>query len=237
MIRAGLFDFGGTLFSYETLMASEAVNMLKLTRQAGVDADPGAILRAQRESGRRVMREYLVRPFYLHRDMFADTFRATLEALGGRVDDEMIARYRERQQKDHERDFALRPGVVETLDALRERGVHVGLVSNIDDDQLKHLLEISKLEPHFDSILSSESARSCKPDGAIFRQALERAGCDASDALFIGDSRSADVAGANAAGLQSVLLWQRDDRPPPDEEPRARHTIRQIPQVLELLGE
>ncbi len=75
-----------------------------------------------------------------------------------------------------------------------------------------------------------------KPHAEIFRQALESAGCRAEEALFVGDSRSADVAGANAAGLHSVLLWQRTDRSPPDEDPRPRHVISEIPEVLGLLG-
>lgn len=236
MIRAVLFDFGGTLFSYESLLAGEMQNMLRLVRQAGIEAEPDEILRAQRENGRRVLQEYMKRPFYLHHDMFADSLRATLEALGGRLDDEMLAQHRERQWDSHRGDFELRPGVVDTLRALRARGVHTGMVSNIDDDQLAHLLEISDLEPHFDAILSSEKARSCKPHASIFRQAIELASCRPDEALFVGDSRAADIAGANAAGLRSVLLWQRDDRPPPEDEPRPHHAIRRIPEVLELLG-
>ncbi len=235
MIRAVLFDFGGTLFSYESLIAREGANVLELARRAGIEAGLDEIVRVQRENGRRVMTQYMARPFYLHRDMFNDMLRATLEALGGSHDDEMLDDYRQRQRDAHRSDFELRPGVLETLAALRDQPVHVGMVSNIDDDQLSELLEVSELRPHLDSVLSSESARSCKPDASIFRQALDNAGCDAEEALFVGDSRAADVAGANAAGLQSVLLWPRDDRPPPDEEPRARHVIRQIPDVLELV--
>lgn len=236
MIRAVLFDFGGTLFSYESLMPAESSSMLELLRQAGVEAGLDEIFRAQRETGRRVMQAYMQRPFYLHRDMFLDSLRATLEALGASHDDALLERHRERQWEAHREHFALRPGVVETLRALRERSVHVGMVSNIDDDQLAHLLELSGIEPHFDAILSSESARSCKPDAGIFRQAVERAKCRPEEALFVGDSRSADVAGANAAGLRSVLLWQRDDRPPPEDDPVPHHVIRQIPDVLDLLA-
>jgi len=40
------------------------------------------------------------------------------------------------------RDFALRPGVRETLAELRARGLHLGMVSNIDDDQLSVLKDL-----------------------------------------------------------------------------------------------
>ena len=236
MIRAVLFDFGGTLFSYETMMNGEGHNLLELARGAGVEADLEQILRAQREHSRRVFKDYSSRPYYRHRDMFNESLRATLEALGGSPDGELLEGYRDRQWERHRHDFELRRGVTETLGKLRERDIHVGMVSNIDDDQLEHLLGVSGIGPYFDAILSSESARSCKPHGEIFRQALESAGCRADEALFVGDSRTTDVAGANAAGLHSVLLWQRTDRSPPDGDPRPRHVISEIPQVLGLLN-
>ena len=95
------------------------------------------------------------------------------------------------------------------------RGLHLGIVSNIDEDDLHHLIDRGELRALFDSLLSSEAAGSCKPDARIFALALERAGCAPEEALFVGDSLPADVAGANRAGMRSVLLWHRDDKPPP----------------------
>jgi putative hydrolase of the HAD superfamily len=129
----------------------------------------------------------------------------------------------------------LRDGVIDTLHALRGRGLHIGMVSNIDEDQLAHLLAVAQVEPYFDAILSSERAQSCKPDPAIFKEALRCAGCEPEEALFVGDTMLQDVAGANRAGLRSVLLWHRDDRPPPDDGPRPCHVIRRIPELLEVL--
>jgi len=53
--------------------------------------------------------------------------------------------------------------------------------------------------------------------------------------LFIGDTLAQDIAGANRMGLRSVLIWHRDDKPPPDGEVAPSHVIRRIPEVLELL--
>jgi HAD superfamily hydrolase (TIGR01509 family) len=158
-----------------------------------------------------------------------------LEELGVPARAEDLERYRALQWERHRRDFVLREGVLDTLSALRERGLRVGLVSNIDDDQLAHLLEIAGIEDALDFHISSERARSCKPDEAIFRQALRLAGCDAAEALFVGDTARQDVDGANRAGLVSVLLWHRADREPPRDGPRPRHVIATIPQVLELV--
>jgi len=233
--RAVLFDFGGTLYDYRCLAPGEAESRRALASLAGLDAAPERLAEAQAEAMREVFTSYHGRDFYLHRDLFRDSLRGMLGILGADADDAHLDHYRELQWQGHERDFVLREGVADTLETLRERGLHVGMVSNIDDDQLTHLLRVAGVAPHFDSILSSESARSCKPHGAIFEQALERAGCRPEQALFVGDSRVADVAGANRAGLVSVLLWHRGDRPPPEDEPRAGHVISRIPELLELL--
>jgi 2-haloalkanoic acid dehalogenase type II len=234
--RAVLFDFGGTLYDYRCLAPGEAESRQALAELAGLDDSAERMAAAQVEAMRQVFAAYAERHFYLHRDLFRDSLRGMLRILGAESAESHLDHYRELQWRGHERDFVLREGVTETLEVLRERGLHVGMVSNIDEDQLTHLLRVAGVAPHFDSILSSESAGSCKPHGAIFEQALERAGCRPEEAMFVGDSRVADVAGANRAGLVSVLLWHRGDRPPPDDEPRARHVISRIPELLELIS-
>jgi 2-haloalkanoic acid dehalogenase type II len=232
--RAVLFDFGGTLYDYATLAAGDLECLLSLVRWAGIEAEPDALRRAQRDAMRQVFQAYLPRRFYLHRDMFRDAAAAFVTSFGLEPTPDLLERYRQMQWELHRRDFALREGVIDTLRELRRRGLHIGMVSNIDDDQLEHLIEVAELREHFDSLLSSETAGSCKPDPGIFEEALRRAGCAPAEALFVGDTLAADVAGANRAGLRSVLLWHRDSSPPPGGE-TAQHVIRRIPDLLQLI--
>jgi HAD superfamily hydrolase (TIGR01509 family) len=234
-IRAVLFDFGGTLFDYEILAPGERESLVELARWLGVSAEPREISRAYRTALKQVFYAYLPRSYYLHRDFFRDVLLLMAEQFGARLDEETLGRYRARQRERRERDFVLREGVRETLQALRARGVYVGMVSNVDDDQLAHMLELGGVAQYFDSVLSSEQARSCKPDVVIFHEALRRAGCAAQEALFVGDSLQQDIAGANRVGLRSVLIWSRSDRDPPDVEPRPQYIIRRIPELLQLV--
>ena len=234
-IRAVLFDFGGTLYDYATLEPAERESLVELARTAGIDAEPRDIQRAHRDAMRQVFRQYVPRRFYLHYDLFRDAIVGMLRSFGAEPDPTHLERYRAAQWERHARDFALREGVLDTLAALRQRGLHLGIVSNIDDDQLSHLLAIAGIASYFDSILSSEQVQSCKPDQRIFEEALQRAGCAADEALFVGDTLMQDIAGANQAGLQSVLLWHREDRDPPADEPRPRYVIRRIPDLLGLV--
>lgn len=234
-VRAVLFDFGGTLYDYMTLASAEGESLVELARAAGVEADPSVILHCHRQALRRVFHTYLAQRFYLHRDLFRDAVLGMLEDLGASAAVPQLERYRAVQWQRHARDFVLREGVLDTLQALRARGVHLGLVSNIDEDQLQHLLDVARIGPYFDSALSSERAGSCKPDPGIFAAALQRAHCRPEEALFVGDTIAQDIAGANRAGMRSVLLWHRDDRDPPTDEPRPHFVIRRIPELLELV--
>lgn len=234
--RAILFDLGGTLYDYRSLERGERECLGDLLSSAGVEAAPDEIQRRYRESLRRVFRDYLPRPFYLHRDLFRDAVLGAAESYSVRPGEAELERYWVRRSELHARDFTFRDGVPETLRALRRQGLHLGIVSNIDEDQLEHFVRVARLDEYFHSILSSERAGFCKPDVGIFTAALQRAGCAPEEAIFVGDSIEQDVAGANHAGLCSVLLWHRPDRDLPDREPRPRHVIRQIPELLAIVG-
>jgi putative hydrolase of the HAD superfamily len=234
--RAVLFDFGGTLYDYLALEAGDRECLVALARWAGITAEDAEIRRAHRQAMRRIFSAYLPRRFYLHRDLFRDAVVGMLESFGVAPDPVHLERYRRMQWEHHQRDLVLRDGVVDTLRALRARRLHVGMVSNIDDDQLEHLIDAAGLRGAFDSLLSSEAAGACKPDPDIFAEALRRAGCAPAEALFVGDTLAQDIAGANRAGMRSVLLWHRDDKPPPAGDPAPHHVIRRIPELLDLVG-
>src|SRR5215510_16107801 len=98
-IRAVLFDFGGTLFDYDTLAAGERESVVDLARWAGVTAEPTVILRAYRAALKRVFYQYLPRSYYLHRDLFRDVLQGMAASLGTTLTAELLVRYREAQQQ------------------------------------------------------------------------------------------------------------------------------------------
>jgi 2-haloalkanoic acid dehalogenase type II len=232
--RAVLFDFGGTLYDYRDLERASREGLLAYVEWHGVDIEEATVTHAYRQALRKVFYQYLPRPFYHHRDMFGDALHELGRELGLERRDDLIARHQSLQWQLQARDFRLRQGVAATLAELRRRGLHVGMVSNIDQDHLDHLIAIAGIGEHFHSVLSSEVAGSCKPDQRFFRQALERAGCEPGAALFVGDSLSQDIAGANQAGMRSVLIWSGEGEPPIDDH-RPAHVIRQIPELLSLV--
>jgi putative hydrolase of the HAD superfamily len=232
--RAVLFDFGGTLYDYRDLEAGSRECLRAFVDWHGHQVDDAALASAYRQSMRKVFFEYLPRPFYHHRDLFRDALLELARELRLEPRRDLVERHQAMQWQVQKRDFRLRPGVRATLDELNRRGLHVGMVSNIDQDHLEHLLDCAGIRHQFQSLLSSEVAQSCKPDQGFFRLALERAGCAAESALFVGDSLQQDIAGANRAGMRSVLIWSGGSEPPESEHEPA-HVIRSIPEILDLL--
>jgi putative hydrolase of the HAD superfamily len=91
------------------------------------------------------------------------------------------------------------------LRSLRERGLGVVVVSNWDCS-LSEVLRRCGLDGLVDGAVSSAEAGARKPDPAIFGPALELAGCEAAEALHVGDTAGEDVEGARAAGIPVLLL-------------------------------
>jgi 2-haloacid dehalogenase/putative hydrolase of the HAD superfamily len=95
------------------------------------------------------------------------------------------------------------PEVQEVLSTLIEAKIPWAVVSNVDDKDLAALLEHHRLSPTV--TVSSERARSYKPDPGPFKMALEELGVSADRVLHVGDSVIADVEGARALGID--CLW------------------------------
>ena len=95
--------------------------------------------------------------------------------------------------------------VVPTLLRLKELDYTVGLVSN-RLEPLEALVTELGLADFFVFTLSAGQAGAWKPDAAIFHRAVELAGGPPESTVYVGDNYYADVQGAQAAGLQPILI-------------------------------
>lgn len=102
------------------------------------------------------------------------------------------------------------PDVESTLREARDRGLHVGVISNWDE-RLRPLLQATGLTHWFDSMTISCEVGVEKPDAAIFQAALRGAGVNAGEAVHIGDNFNEDVRGAAAIGMRAVLVNRNGD--------------------------
>ena len=108
-------------------------------------------------------------------------------------------------------------GAAALLDRLRTEGLKIGLVTNNTVAEQMGKLERCGLASRFDVLAISEAEGVPKPDPRIFAAALQLLGCASDEAVMVGDSWSADIEGARAAGIRAIWL-NRYGRACPDRK-------------------
>lgn len=101
--------------------------------------------------------------------------------------------------------FRVYDDVAPTLDALRERGYRLGVVSNWDLS-LHRVLAMFGLTSYFDTVTASLEEGVEKPDRQIFDLTLRRLRAEPAETLHIGDNPVDDLQGAREAGLKALLI-------------------------------
>lgn len=98
------------------------------------------------------------------------------------------------------------PGVFSLLKKLRSSAVKLALVTDMTAAIQFEKIKLLKLANMFDVVITSEEAGHEKPDPIIFEICLKKLDVDAVSAIHIGDDYQRDIAGAEAAGIKSMLF-------------------------------
>lgn len=129
----------------------------------------------------------------------------------------------------------LNEGAKETVEAIRARGLPLGIISNGNERVQLAKLESIGLIDLFQTIVISEAVGLRKPDPAIFQLATDRLGVPLAETLYVGDNPEVDVVGAARAGLQTA--WFRNGQPWPEGLlPRADVDIDALAELLHFPG-
>ena len=102
--------------------------------------------------------------------------------------------------------FRLYPGAVDMLNALKQSGRRVVLVSNAQACYTRPELVKSGLTKVLDRILISSEEGIRKPSPLFFLRALERELTTPDHALMVGNEVQCDIQGAASAGIDGVYL-------------------------------
>ena len=100
---------------------------------------------------------------------------------------------------------SLLPGVVETLKALKQKGLKIGLCTINGEKSTNYILKRFGIADFFDAVVPREKVNYVKPDPAHLEATLNALGVAAKDAMVVGDGsvdmRSAKELKAIAVGL------------------------------------
>jgi len=123
-----------------------------------------------------------------------------------------------------------KPGMLQTLRALRERGMRIGLATATPPERaLSHLKKVGAAEC-FDAVVCASMVARGKPAPDIYEEAVRRLGLLPREAVAVEDAPSG-IRSAHAAGLFPVMVPDQDE---PDEEIRALCAA-VVPELTEIL--
>jgi putative hydrolase of the HAD superfamily len=123
-------------------------------------------------------------------------------------------------------------GAIDTLRALRERGVTLGLITNGGSEGQREKIERFALAAHFAYIGIEGEVGHGKPHRLAYETALDALGVDAADCWMVGDNLEWDVAGAQAVGIRGIWLDKTGRGLPPGANVVPDAIVRSISELL-----
>jgi len=219
-----LFDAGDTLITADPPLHEVA---LTVAGQFFPDLAPPLLLSAL-AAARTFFRKYYVNYSSQEENrLLADMAQAMRTALRETADVDIDFLPFVKQVRDTLR-YRPFPDALPTLRGLHEQSKTLAVVSNWDP-ALPTLLAELGLAELLNFVLPSAEIGIEKPDGRIFRLALQRLGLRSQEVVHIGDQYEADVVGARAVGITPILL---------DRKGQTRHQdVICISSLAELTGD
>ena len=206
-IKAVFFDVDFTLIFPGPTFQGEGYR--RFCAAQGIEVDP-ARFEAATAASSFILDE--VEEQIYNDDLFVHYTASIIEHMGGRGPKVVPVAREIYQQWAANHHFEMYDDVAPVLNALKARGLTVGVISN-SHRSLDAFREHFLLEGLIHSSVSSAEHGYMKPHKSIFDAALDRAGVAAGASIMVGDSLKADVEGALAAGMRAVLLRRSGESP------------------------
>ncbi|MEV6446012.1 HAD family hydrolase [Amycolatopsis sp. NPDC051716] len=204
-IRAVLFDFSGTLFRLE----QDETWLTELTNRDGepldIEAQAELMRRMTAPVGQVVELDAEHVHAWHHRDrdpaLHRKVYLEVLKKSGVPHADQARALY---DRLIDPSQWTPYPDTEAALKAAAERGLKVGVLSNIAFD-IRPAFTARGWDAYVDEFVLSFEVGAIKPELEIFRKAVESLGVPATETLMVGDSEEAD-GGARALGCEFALV-------------------------------
>lgn len=230
MIKAVFFDLYHTLVRYEPPQEELEAKALK---DFGIDVSPEIFRRPLVAADEFVYQEISRRPLSQRSQeekmaLYAQYQGIVLREAGLEADEKLVLGMLGKMQQ-FKMKMVLFDDVAPALSDLRDRGLILGLISNVEHDITSTLNELG-LPSWLDIVVTSDCGFN-KPQPEIFQEALRQAGVQPSEAIYVGDQYHVDVIGANGVGMKGVLL----DRGGYFEETADCPRVRSLSEVAEHL--
>jgi HAD superfamily hydrolase (TIGR01509 family) len=148
-----------------------------------------------------------VEAWRIHRSIGMDG-STLVSSLAGDCDDDTRSRLKDLHSRYYRETAPLLrplPGARELLQAVHKLGLQIVLATSAPEDELSMLREVLASDDLVSAVTSSKDVDTAKPQPDIVQVALDRAGADAANAVFIGDTVW-DVEACERAGVPTIAV-------------------------------
>jgi putative hydrolase of the HAD superfamily len=222
VVRAILFDL------FETLITESR------TRPPGVSSHASR-LGVEREAFRG--RWKALRPAVTTGHVsFRQAIATITTELGHPADDRTLQQLSDDRRRTKSEPFSrIEPEILTTIDALRGRGLRLGVISNGFAEDVA-AWPTCALTARFDCTVFSCEVGVAKPGPAIYCEAMRRLDVEASDTWFVGDGGDEELRGAEEAGLRAFkALWFLERWPHFSSETPAEPSLARVAEIVDLV--
>lgn len=151
----------------------------------------------------------------------------------GRPDDALADRIADSFTELRRREYRLYPDAHATVDALRDAGVRLALVTNGASETQRAKIERFEFAHRFHHIQIEGEFGQGKPELAVYRHALERLGVAAEDAWMVGDNYEWEVVAPQALGMCGIWYDPFDAGVPANATARPTRIIKRLAELIE----
>jgi len=211
MIKAVFFDWMNTLTHAEP---DRHEQFCQIAQELGIELSPQKVIRGIYAAGTQLPAGA---PYRWRESEDPEVFIRYLEIILAEAGvklprDTVLEILKKISRSAKVENYVLYDDVLPTLKKLKKQGLIIGLITSLTKD-MNVICSSLGLAPYLDFVVTAEDVGSNKPEPPIFLAALERAGVNASEAIYVGDQYETDVVGARGVGINPVLIDRYDLMP------------------------
>ena len=233
MKRGILFDLDNTLYDYNPAHKKGMQGAYKLFKKHF------------KISLKKFMRLFKFSRLEIHQELSGTAsshnrtlyFQRLIEKTHKTIEPKLVLRLEDAYWRAFFTKMKLKKGVIKTLKELKKRGFKILIVSDLTTRiQLKKLIKL-KIKDYIDFLVTSEEAGSEKPHSIMFLLAMNKIKVSPEEAIMVGDSKKSDMSGANAVGMDTILITKKREKFKKEIEDytKPNYIIKEIPDLLDIL--
>jgi len=236
--KALFFDFGGTLMCAESDNVAHLHMMKDVIQRYNLSVSPEDMV--TKYNSYLFTKEMTLLDTDPEEKSFTPLRESTKKAFKGVLGEYNIQPSKEDFQwfsksfvENHKKYIKLFPETLLILRESKKTNLHVGIISDIDNDFQDFQFKVFGISEIFDSITTSEEVQIYKPKEKIFQVALNKARCRGEESIIIGDSYKKDIVGGKNMGMTTI--WINKFQPDNTDTEKADFVVKDLKEISPIL--